>query len=73
MPGAVRARVGFPGAIRDFSPRVNFQCRLSYGVSATLRVQSLASESAHVKQTLAAIVRTHKNTGHTGRNGWRCF
>ena len=22
----------FPGAARDFSPRVNFQCRLSYGV-----------------------------------------
>ena len=34
---------------RDFSPRVNFQCRLSYGVSATIRVQSLAPASAHVK------------------------
>ena len=25
-------QVRFPGAARDFSPRVNFQCRLSYGV-----------------------------------------
>ena len=25
-------QVPFPGAARDFSPRVNFQCRLSYGV-----------------------------------------
>ena len=25
-------QVWFPGAVRDFSSRVNFQCRLSYGV-----------------------------------------
>ena len=31
-PGAILTRVRVPGAARDFSPRVNFQCRLSYGV-----------------------------------------
>ena len=30
--GTLLTRVRFPGAARDFSPRVNFQCRLSYGV-----------------------------------------
>ena len=27
-------QAGFPGVARDFSPRVNFQCRLSYSVCA---------------------------------------
>ena len=31
-PGVLLTRVRVPGAARDFSPRVNFQCRLSYGV-----------------------------------------
>ena len=31
-PGAVLSRVRVPGEARDFSPRVYFQCRLSYGV-----------------------------------------
>ena len=30
--GTPPTQVRFPGAARDFSPRVNFQCRLSYGV-----------------------------------------
>ena len=30
--GTLLMRVRFPGAARDFPPRVNFQCRLSYGV-----------------------------------------
>ena len=30
--GAILARVRVPGAAKDFSPRVNFQCRLFYGV-----------------------------------------
>ena len=47
-PGAILTRVRFPGAARDFlpegcSPRVNFQCRLSYGVRTAPRVQSHAS------------------------------
>ena len=31
-PGAILTRVRVPGAAKDFSPRVNFLCRLSYGV-----------------------------------------
>ena len=31
-PGAILMQVRVPGAARDFSPRVDFQCRLSYGV-----------------------------------------
>ena len=31
-PGAMLTRVQVPGAARDFSPRVNFLCGLSYGV-----------------------------------------
>ena len=30
--GTPLRQVRFPGAARDFSPRVNSQCRLSYGV-----------------------------------------
>ena len=30
--GTPLTQVRFPGAARDFSPRVNFQCRLSFGV-----------------------------------------
>ena len=30
--GTPLTQVRFPGAARDFSPRVHFQCRLSYGV-----------------------------------------
>ena len=37
--GTLPTQVRFPGAARDFSPRVNFQCRLSYGVLHP-RVQS---------------------------------
>ena len=30
--GTLPMQVRFPGAARNFSPRVNFQCGLSYGV-----------------------------------------
>ena len=33
-------QVRFPGAARDFSPRVSFQCRLSYDVCTALFVQT---------------------------------
>ena len=33
--GTLLMQVRFPGAARDFSSRVNFQCRLSYGVCTT--------------------------------------
>ena len=31
-PGVILTQVQLPGAGGDFSPIVNFQCRLSYGV-----------------------------------------
>ena len=34
--------VRFPGAARDFSPIINFQCRTSYGVHTPPRVQLYA-------------------------------
>ena len=34
--GMSPTQVRFPGAARDFSPRVNFQCSLSYGVCTSL-------------------------------------
>ena len=30
--GTPLAQIRFPGAARDFPPKINFQCRLSYGV-----------------------------------------
>ena len=52
-PEAMLMRVWVPGAARDFSPRVNFQYRLSYGVRTA-------------PQTLAGIpVSGHENTAHS--------
>ena len=31
-PCAIPMQVQVSGAVRDFSPRIRFQCRLSYGV-----------------------------------------
>ena len=42
-PGTTLTQVRVPGAPKDFSPRVNLQCRLSYGVRTATRVQSHAS------------------------------
>ena len=41
--------VRFPGAARDFSPRVNFQCRLSYGARTPPSAIASINISAHVK------------------------
>ena len=66
MPGIILTRVRVPGAARDFSPRVNFQCGLSYGVRTEPRVQSHASAFVRtVKITNTGshtIVWTHENT-----------
>ena len=34
-PNAILTRVQVPGAVRDFSTKVNFRCKLSYGVRTT--------------------------------------
>ena len=71
-PGTILTRVRVPGAARDFSPRVSFQCRLSYGVRTAPvcnrmlqhpRTLKIASTGSHT------IVWTHDNTTHTDRNG----
>ena len=45
-------QVRFPFAARDFSPRVNFQCRLSYASPYTPRVQSHALTSVRTLKIL---------------------
>ena len=57
-PGTVLTWVQVAGAVRDFSPRVSFQCRLSHGVHAAPVCNSMHRHhlGAHKKsQTLAAI------------------
>ena len=53
----------------DFSPRVGFQCRLSYGTcpySPPFAIASSTSACTWKSQTLAA---TQENTAHTDSNG----
>ena len=45
-----RSLVRVAGTAREFSPRISFQCRLSYGVSTAPRVQSHASTSVRTLQ-----------------------
>ena len=42
-------QVQFPGAARDFSPKVNFQCRLSYSVHTPLGATARTIICAHIK------------------------
>ena len=59
-------QVRFYGAASDFSPRVNSQCRLSYGdrialvCDRTLKIPSLGSHT---------FVWTHETTARTVGNG----
>ena len=67
-------QVQVPGVARDFSPKVNFQCRLSNSVrTCSPRVQSRASTSVRTLKIPSSgshtIVWTHKNTSHNDRNG----
>ena len=45
-PGAILTRVRVPGAAVDFSPTVNFQCRLPLGVRASSVCKSHAPAAA---------------------------
>ena len=47
--GMLPTQVRFPGAARDFSPKVNFQCRLSYGVRTPPCAIAWIYICAHVK------------------------
>ena len=55
--GAVLARVRVPDAARVFSSRVNFQCRLSYGVCTAPVCNCIPQQCAHV-------INIVKNTKH---------
>ena len=59
-PDTIQMWVWVPGMAREFSPRVNFQCRLWYGVCT-------APVCNHIPQCLAARVWKCKNAVHTDR------
>ena len=56
-PGAVVTRVRVPGAVRDFSPAVSLQCRLSDGVRTAPVCNRMHQHlcARYKSQTLAAI------------------
>ena len=47
--GTPPTQVRFPGAARDFSPRGNFQCRLSYGIRTCPYANAYINYCVHVK------------------------
>ena len=53
--GTPPTQVRFPGAARDFSPRVNFQCRLSDGVPTPPRAIACIYICAHVKDPVVHV------------------
>ena len=48
-------QVRFPGAPRDFSPRVSFQCRLPYGVRTPPCAIGCVYVCAHVKDPVVHV------------------
>ena len=49
-------QVRFPGAARDFLPRVNFHCRLSFGVRTPLcAIACIINICAHVKDPVVHV------------------
>ena len=53
--GTPLRQVRFPGAARDFSPRVNFQCRLSHGVRIPPCSTACNNICAHVKDPVVHV------------------
>ena len=53
--GTPLRQVRFPGAARDFSPRDNFQCRLSYGVRTFPCAVARINIYAHVKDPVVHV------------------
>ena len=53
--GTPLTQVRFPGAVRDFSPRVNFRCRLSYGVRTTQCAIACSNVCAHGKDPVVHV------------------
>ena len=48
-------QVRFPGAAKDFSRRINFHCRLSYGIRTPLCAIACICICAHVKDPVAHV------------------
>ena len=48
-------QVRFPGAAKDFFPRVNFRCRLSYGVRTPPCASACIYICAHVKDPVVHV------------------
>ena len=53
--GTLLTQVRFPSAARDFSPKVNFQCRLSYGVRTPPCAIACINTCAHVKDPVVHV------------------
>ena len=53
--GKLSMQVRFLGAVRDFSPRVNFQCRLSYGVRTPPCAIASIYNCAHVEDPVIPV------------------
>ena len=53
--GTPLTQVRFPGAARDFLPRVNFQCRLSYGVRTPPCAIACINICAHVHDPVVHV------------------
>ena len=53
--GTPLTQVRFSGAARDFSPRVNFQCRLSYSVRTPPCATTCINICAHVKDPVVHV------------------
>ena len=53
--GTLPTHVRFLGAARDFSPRVNFQCRLFYGVCTPPGAIACIYICAHVKDSVVHV------------------
>ena len=52
---AAETKVRFPGAAKDFSPRVNFQCRLSFSVRTPPCTIACINICAHVKDPVVHV------------------
>ena len=53
--GTSPTQVRFPDVTRDFSPRVNFQCRLSYGVRTSPCAIACIYICVHVKDPVTLV------------------
>ena len=73
--GTPLTQVRFPGAARDFSHRINFQCRLSYSFRTPPCITACIKICAHVKDPLVhvrvrSIMETLKTASMHSRLCW---